>query len=119
MRWLKGAKFKDLTQSYVRYVRCHCNTATSVFDGYNNGTSMESNEHARIAINKCQIAVVNEKNLSFYPKKFICNKNNKASIITLISKYFDNQRVIKCNRDADKTVVSEALSLTSPVGGQC
>ena len=79
---------------------------------------MKSYQHARISINKCQIVVVNEENLSFYPRKFICSENNKASIITIISRYLDDQRVIKCNRDTDKTVVSEALSLTSPVGEQ-
>ena len=75
---------------------------------------MESYQQARISINKCQIVVVNEENLSFYLRKFICSENNKASIITLISKYSDDQRVIKCNRDDDKTVASEALSLTQP-----
>ena len=79
---------------------------------------MESNEQARIAINKCQVVAVNEKNVfSFTQEKFICNKN-KASIITLIAKYLDDQKVIKCNRDADKTVISEALNLTFPVGRQ-
>ena len=31
MRWLKGSTYNDLAQSYVSYVRCHCNTATIVF----------------------------------------------------------------------------------------
>ena len=48
-------------------------------------------------------------------EKFLSNKNNKTSIITLISKYLeeDGQVKIQCDGDADPTVVSTTISLSS------
>ena len=107
--------------SYVSYVRHHYNTATIVFDGYNNPASTKTNAHARRSSVRCQDIVINESNV-FYSsqEKFLSNENNKASFITkfkfLISKYLqeDNQTVIKCDGDADRSVVSAAICLAFP-----
>ena len=40
-----------------------------MFDGYNNRNSMESNEHARIAITNCQVVVINKRMYFILPKK--------------------------------------------------
>ena len=68
-RWLRGAQLKNLTHSYVRYVCSYKRAATIVFDGYNNRNSMESNEHARIAITNCQVVVINKRMYFILPKK--------------------------------------------------
>ena len=49
-------------------------------------------------------------------EKFLSNENNKTSFITLISKYLeeDDQTVIKCDGDADTSIVSAAIRLASP-----
>ena len=49
-------------------------------------------------------------------EKFLSNENNKTSFITLISKYLekDDQTLIKCDGDADTSIVSAAIRLASP-----
>ena len=117
VRWSKGSTNKDLAMSYVSYVRHLYNTTTIVFDGYNNPASTKTNAHARRSSVRCQDIVINESNV-FYSsqEKFLSNENNKTSFITLISKYLeeDDQAVIKCDGDADTSIVSAAIRLASP-----
>ena len=78
---------------------------------------MKTNAHTRRSPIRCQDVVIHESNIFHSTQeKFLSNKNKTTSIITLISKYLeeDGEVVIQCDGDADPTVVSTAVSLSSP-----
>lgn len=49
VRQFKASTYKDLAQSCVLYVHCHYNTATIVFEGYNNLLSTKTYTYNKIS----------------------------------------------------------------------
>ena len=122
VHWRKGATFKEIIESYRSYVRKHYDNCSVVFDGYDNTTSIKSNEHARrIALNGSSrdINIMEDNEAPYTRERFLSNKHNKTQLISLLSSNLrsDGQMVHVCKGDADTKIVSTALEVAhnSPV----
>ena len=81
----------------MSYICRYYNTATIVFDSYNNPLSKKTNAHTRRSPIRFQNVVINESNIFHStPENFLSNENSNTSIIILISTYLekDSQVVI-------------------------
>ena len=115
--WKKGMTFKEIASYHVNYVRANYGTCHVVFDGYNNPTSIKSNEHERRKKTQgsCPEVEIFEENESKYNReRFLSNWKNKEQLIALIAEFLtrDGQNVHICQGDADTKIVSTALELS-------
>ena len=100
----------------MSYVHRHYYTVTIVFDGYNNHFSAKKNAYTKRNPIRCQDVVNNVSNIfCSTQEKCLSYENNKLSIV-IISKYLeeDNEVAIQCDGNANPTVTSAAISLSSP-----
>ena len=117
VHWQKGMKFKEIAETYVRYVRKNYGDAYLVFDGYDDKISTKSNAHAIRSKSKgsSQNVIIREENEVPYTKeRFLSNNHNKTQLISLLSDYLksDGQIVHTCRGDADTKIVSTAIELS-------
>ena len=120
VHWVKGMKFKEVGKAYVDYVRRNYGSTYIIFDGYDDSTSIKSNEHMRRTGSKgsAQNVIIRDENEVPYSKeRFLSNTNNKTELIALLSEYLtkDNQDVYICNGDAYTKIVATCLEIAKDV----
>ena len=117
VNWKKGMTFKEITQNHVSYVKSNYGSCFVVFDGYNNPTSIKSNEHQRRqkTHSSCpDIEIFPDNESKYNRERFLSNWKNKQQLIALItdSLRLNGQNVFVCQGDADTKIVSTVLDVS-------
>ena len=114
VKWTKHATYKETAKHYVSYVRTKYGSCCIVFDGYDQGPSINDHEHLRRLQKRCaDIQLAESMTASVDQQTFLSNMKNKSQFITLLSHYLkaDGHIVNNSTGDADTMIVASALQL--------
>ncbi|XP_071574804.1 uncharacterized protein [Temnothorax nylanderi] len=119
--WRKGEIFSFISDTYVKYVqKYYGKNAVIVFDGYSEDIAKKStktSERLRRSKKPTSADILFEESMSvtMSQEKFLSNEKNKARLITMLKKKFQNagHSVKQHEEDADTLIVSTALEMAS------
>ena len=114
--WRDGSTFKDIIESYKRFLELSCGKSIVVFDGYNNIPSTKDHEHDRRSISKCaNMNIQLNTSLTVSQKVFLSNDANKAGLIKLLTPHLESadHTVKQAVADADTMIVSTTIDIAS------
>jgi hypothetical protein len=111
--WRRGVYFQILCQLYVDYVTKRYQSATVVFDGYEDGPFIKDADHQRRTGSKIGPTVKFMARTVNNLKKheFLANKTNKQRFINLLSESLVKAgcKAVNANGDADVLIVQTAV----------
>lgn len=119
--WRKGEIFSFISDKYVKYVqKYYGRKAIIVFDGYSEDIAKKStktSERLRQLTKPTSADISFEESISatMSQDKFLSNEKNKARLITMLKKKFQNagHLVKQHEEDADTLIISTALEMAS------
>ena len=113
VRWVKGIKFKEVAETYLRYIKTNYTLPIVIFDGYPD-TSIKTQEHLRrypVPLSS-YVDIVPENKVPFNQDRYLSSKENKSAFIKFLTPFLCDAgvKVKICKDDADCFVVKEALT---------
>ena len=113
LSWKNGATYGLIVKSHADFIVINYGLSTVVFDGYNNGTSINDNTHQkRVDAKLFTLKLMRPWKLYLREKKHFLSRNSyKQTLINLISSELRRKgcRVINSFKDEDVYIVEAAV----------